>query len=272
MPIYENNNGINRTITTPYQNINGVWQPAKALYTNENGAWKEVWPGGYKVNLYKYGSLVTTLTCSKGSSIQLISVPVDAGDNSHYGWTTSNGATYRNYTPTQVITPTADMNLYAVFAYTGTVYTTTYSQVTSSAYLQRDDPGPQFTFSGALDNIRVNYGGTAYFWATGTYYDQQQQYLRTEDCMQLYGYSPYTNPGVIDSYVAVDNYWLGSVYDSTIYTSNNPYSYYVSAGSTITLCGWRYRWYARLMEVKTITCKYPSGQTSGLGTRYRSTK
>ena len=120
MPIYNNIDGVNKEVSQPYVNIDGAWKEVDSEHTNIDGTWKTVFEKTkkYKINLYRYGELYTTLECAQGSSIQLITVPtVQSDDISHYGWANTSGSTSRNYATTGTITPTADMDLYAVFSY-----------------------------------------------------------------------------------------------------------------------------------------------------------
>lgn len=120
MSIYNNIGGANKEISQPYVNIDGTWKEVDLEYTNIDGTWKKVFEKTkkYKINLYRYGELYTTLECVQGSSIKLITVPtVQSDDVAHYGWANTSGSTSRNYATTGTITPTADMDLYAVFSY-----------------------------------------------------------------------------------------------------------------------------------------------------------
>ena len=122
MSITTNINGVDKTISTPSVNIGGTWKTVSVVCNNIDGVWKQSYPDNtYKINLYVYGKLYDTLYCDKGSKITLPSVStVYEDETAHYGWTTTSGSTSRNYAATASITPTADMNLYAVFSYSVT--------------------------------------------------------------------------------------------------------------------------------------------------------
>lgn len=121
--------GIAKTVVQPEVNIDGTWREVNVVSHNINGTWRESFNRNiYKIKLYRYGVLYDTLSVQKGSSVTLPSVAtVQNDDIAHYGWATNPTATTRNYSATQTITPTGDMNLYAVYSYTATVQTTQYA-------------------------------------------------------------------------------------------------------------------------------------------------
>ena len=160
MSIYNNIDGANKEISQPYVNIDGTWKEVDLEYTNIDGTWKKVFEKTkkYKINLYRYGELYTTLECAQGSSIQLVTVPtVQSDDVAHYGWTRTAGNTSRNYDTTATITPTADMNLYAVFSYTKTTvtYTIDYTRGTGSINLPM---AGTITVGGTVQGVSYNNG------------------------------------------------------------------------------------------------------------------
>lgn len=76
----------------------------------------------FKLNLYKYGSLLNTLSATSQSSSNSFTLPgcaVDSDDTSFYGWTTTSGSTSKQYSQGDSVSVgvTSDMNLYAIFEY-----------------------------------------------------------------------------------------------------------------------------------------------------------
>lgn len=119
MPIQTIIDGIAKTVVQPEVNIDGTWREVNVVSHNINGIWRKSFNRNiYKIKLYRYGVLYDTLSVQKGSSVTLPSVAtVQNDDIDHYGWATNPTATTRNYSATQTITPTGDMNLYAVYSY-----------------------------------------------------------------------------------------------------------------------------------------------------------
>ena len=108
-----------KVIKQPYVCVGGKWCEVTKEAVMVNGEWKTVFEkSGYKIRLYSYGTLVKTLTCGENSPIALEAVPTVYDDDvSHYGWTATAGATTADYGTTEEITPTADMELHAVYSY-----------------------------------------------------------------------------------------------------------------------------------------------------------
>lgn len=155
MSINLNIDGVSKNVISPEVNIDGVWRQVNIVSNNIDGVWKESFNRNvYKVKLYRYGVLYDTLTVLKGSSVQLPSVAnVYDDDIAHYGWTKTAGATSRDYSATAKITPTADMDLYAVFSYEiieTTTLTTTIKSNQSAIHEQ--------TFTFPLDCTAKIYG------------------------------------------------------------------------------------------------------------------
>ena len=163
MGINTNIDGISKTVDTPSVNIGGAWKTVSTVCNNIDGVWKQSYPDAYVINLYIYGELYDTLYVTKGSKITLPSVDtVYEDETEHYGWTTTSGATSRNYAATASITPTADMDLYAVFSYTYTSDTLSYNEG-ATAYGQSDTVKWRSTVSGTC-YIKAGY------WKQGTPY------------------------------------------------------------------------------------------------------
>lgn len=120
MSITVNIGGLQKTVTTPYVNIGGVWKTVNKVENNISGVWKQSYPDAWCVRLYRYGSLYTTLYCTKGSSITLVPTPSEYADDTFYGYSTAYNSVTRTYTGTQVIRPTSDVNLYAIYSFTAT--------------------------------------------------------------------------------------------------------------------------------------------------------
>lgn len=129
MAISVNINGVNKNVVNPETCVDGIWRQVNVVSNNINGVWRESFNRNiYKIKLYRYGVLYDTLSVQKGSSITLPSVTtVQSDDITHYGWATTATATARNYSATQTITPTGNMDLYAVYSYKATVQTTKYA-------------------------------------------------------------------------------------------------------------------------------------------------
>ena len=110
--------------------IDNIVKNVTTIKNNINGVWKESYNSNtYKIKLYRYGVLYDTLSVKKGSSVSLPSVAtVQSTDTAHYGWTKTAGNTTRDYSATQSITPTNNMDLHAVYSYG----ITTASEVTVS--------------------------------------------------------------------------------------------------------------------------------------------
>lgn len=73
--------------------------------------------GTYKIRLYRYGVLWKTIKVTKGSSVKVGACDTAYSDDTFYGWSTEYNSVTSTYTSASSITPTSDINLYAVFSY-----------------------------------------------------------------------------------------------------------------------------------------------------------
>lgn len=69
MPIYCNIDGASKIIAPPAINIDGVWRNGPNIFSNIDGVWRN--GDSISINIYFCGELYTTLTTTKGNSIQL---------------------------------------------------------------------------------------------------------------------------------------------------------------------------------------------------------
>lgn len=159
MPINLNIDGVSKNVISPEVNIDGVWRQVNIVSNNINGVWRESFNRNvYKVKLYRYGVLYDTLSVAKGSSVTLPTVPTVYDDDvAHYGWTKTAGATSRDYSATAKITPTADMDLYAVYSY----YVTEKITATSTYISGSTIPIITIPYSGTFTINRAYYGTSA---------------------------------------------------------------------------------------------------------------
>lgn len=116
MSISVNIGGVNKEVSQPYVDIGGTWKECDTVSNNINGVWKESFSAKakYTINIYRYGSLYRTLSCTEGSSITLPTI--DDG----YGL--SSNSTSKSYSNGQVITPKGNMTLYVLFTRTVKLY------------------------------------------------------------------------------------------------------------------------------------------------------
>ncbi len=149
MAIQVNINGVNKTVTQPKVNIGGTWRTVNRVQNNINGVWKTSFES-FTVKVYRYGSLYQTLTVVKGDSVKLPSLGV--------GFATSSSSTTVSYNSGATITPTGNLNLYAVFQYSIKLYKygTLYQTLTSKSQ--------NSTASFTLPTCTADTGDTFYGW------------------------------------------------------------------------------------------------------------
>lgn len=116
MSINVNINGVNKEVSQPYVDIGGTWKECDTVSNNIDGVWKESFSAKatYTINIYRYGYLYRTLSCTEGSSVTL---PTIAD-----GYSLASNSSSRSYTNGQTITPSGDMNLYVLFTQTVKLY------------------------------------------------------------------------------------------------------------------------------------------------------
>ena len=107
----------------------------------------------YTVKLYKYGTLVKTLTSPSTTSTATVNLPTwEADEGEEFaGWTTVNGGT--SVSSTNSITINSDTNLYAVFKYTHYEKEYTSTGTTTEASSKN---GASFTIKDAVPNTSWN--------------------------------------------------------------------------------------------------------------------
>ena len=209
MSITVNIDGVDKIVDTPSVNIGGIWRTVSTVCNNIDGIWKQSYPDAYAINLYVYGELYDTLYCTKGSKITLPSVStVYEDETAHYGWTTTSGSTSRNYAATASITPTSDMNLYAVFSYSVT------SEGTKSALSSNTEQSITITLSGTMTVTNTSY---SYNYSSGS--SARSLTRHTDNYLKINGTSKNLPTGYND---------YGTI------TGNISYTYTVSVGDVIT--------------------------------------
>lgn len=257
MAIYNNIDGVNKEVSQPYVNIDGAWKEVDLEYTNIDGTWKTVFEKTkkYKINLYRYGELYTTLECAQGSSIQLITVPtVQSDDIDHYGWTKTEGSTSRNYATTATITPTADMNLYAVFSYTKTTVTYTIDYTMNRNIITLPMAGT-ITVGGVVQGMGYNNG--------------VQHPIMAPIKLNSNGITPYCQVGT--SYVSGTGSGTFGNLPSLNYPIYKVGTKEITAGTKITMLGKTESYgdsYNGHVSNHYVAVQYPSG--TGTATAYRS--
>lgn len=150
MAIYANIDGTEKSVKQPYINIDGVWKEVESEYTNIEGTWKPVFESKetYTINIYKYGALHETLTCTEGDSIKLPSIGS--------GYAIRPSSTAINYSNGATITPTSNMDLYTVFTY----YVYLYKYGSSYQTLSAKSQGSTAVFT--LPSASVDSGDNAF--------------------------------------------------------------------------------------------------------------
>lgn len=99
----------------PKINIDGVFKTPSSGKVNINNVYKQFYPEEtYSIKIYRYGNLVDTLNCEKGSSIVLPSIGS--------GFAISNSTNNITYSGGEEITPTQNLNLYVVNQFTLNFY------------------------------------------------------------------------------------------------------------------------------------------------------
>lgn len=136
MAISVNIDGVTREVSKPSVCIGGVWRDVTSVKNNIDGVWRECFSTNvYTINMYRYGELWKTVTVLEGESVTLDECDTFYDDDTFYGWSKGAGSIVISYTSGSIITPTTDLNLYAVFSYIGESTNTVSlsSRVTSSA-------------------------------------------------------------------------------------------------------------------------------------------
>lgn len=146
-----------KTVKQPYVAVDGNWRSVKKESVMVGGEWKTVWEKKttYTINIYRYGTLYQTLTCTEGDSIKLPSIGS--------GYAIRPSSTAINYSNGKTITPTSNMDLYTVFTYYVYLYKYGSSYETLSASSQ--DSTAVFT----LPSASVDSGDNAFYgWAVSS--------------------------------------------------------------------------------------------------------
>lgn len=248
MSITVNIDGVDKIVDTPSVNIGGIWRTVSTVCNNIDGIWKQSYPDAYAINLYVYGELYDTLYCTKGSKITLPSVStVYEDETAHYGWTTTEGSTSRNYAATASITPTADMNLYAVFSYSVTSEGSASISTGSSSSI-------------SVASAKTDYAGTAYV-----------SIYRRQSGMSLGTSINNTNSLTLNTDGSVPYVKIGGTYLSLsgIYGYNSQgYAVSVGKGVTISCSSPAYESHSSYTNYWHVGVRYPAYVTT---TKYRST-
>lgn len=106
MSIYNNINGVYKTVNNTKVNIDGTWRGVSSSSNNIGGIWKS--NKAYHVYIYRNGQLYQTLECAPGKSVTLPSL--DSGYTNDINGTT---ITYNNGTQ---INLTRDIKVYSLKA------------------------------------------------------------------------------------------------------------------------------------------------------------
>ncbi len=175
----------NKTVKQPYVAVNGEWKNVSTEYAMVNGSWKEVFSGkeNYTVNIYRYGSLYQTLSVTEGESVTLPSLGV--------GFATASGSATTAYNSGATITPTGNINLYAVLSYSIKLYKygSLYRTLTSKSQSSK----ASFT----LPTCTVSSGDDAFYGWTKTSGDVSKDYdanqTITSSGTSLYAVFSYTS-------------------------------------------------------------------------------
>lgn len=245
MSISVNIGGVNKEVSQPYVDIGGTWKECATVSNNIDGVWKESFSAKatYTINIYRYGSLYRTLSCTEGSSVAL---PTIAD-----GYSLASNSSSRSYTNGQTITPSGDMNLYVLFTYRvqlynyGTLYKTL-SEISTST---------SATFS--LPTVTPNSADNAFYgWTTksgGTtkdYNGGSKVYLSSTSLYAVFSYYEYTGQSAA-TVTGQTNTNSGDVQTLTLSLSN------VMPNSSYTL-------HTEIMTPKQIVdgTKYSVGYTS----------
>lgn len=216
MAINVNVNGMNKNVISPEVYVDGTWRQVNVVKNNINGIWRESYNRNvYKIKLYRYGVLYDTLSVNKGSSIVLPSVPiVQSDDVAHYGWTTTAGSTTRNYSPTATITPTSNMDLFAVFSYN--IESEEMSTATATGYSTGADS----------TTVTVAWDGTAKIYAYTTHV-RVDHYNGNNTTTNTGGFALSSSSDVT---VTINNTYVTGTVSDTAYVTRD-----VKAGDQITI-------------------------------------
>ena len=227
MAIQVNIDGINKTVTQPQVNIDGTWKTVSKVQNNIDGVWKTSFQF-FTVKIYRYGSLYQTLKVAQGNSVRLPSLGS--------GFATSSGSTATSYSSGATITPTSNMNLYAVFSYNVKIYSkgsliktlTSNSQSTSASFTL---PSYGIGYTTSSSGTTVSYNNGANVTTSGlTLYALYQYSVKLYQYGSLYTTLTSNSTGSTGSFTLPSN---GIGYASS--SSSTTVSY--NNGSTISSAG-----------------------------------
>lgn len=136
MAISVNIDGVMREVTKPFVCIDGVWRDVTGVKNNIDGVWRESFNTNvYTINVYRYGELYKTYKVLEGDSITLGECETLYDDDTFEGYSKSSASTTRFYLGSSKITPTSDLDLYAVFSYQAeSDYSTTVGSDTTQTF------------------------------------------------------------------------------------------------------------------------------------------
>ena len=198
MPIRVKTNGAQHTVTRPYVKVSGSWRSVNKVQNKISGSWRTSFEYITYYNLYFYeeGSLVSTKTVQKGSSIilptisEIIQTEIPGGGDSKTtvdtaGWyssgssskpTTSGSSNFATYSEGATITPTGNMYFHAVYKYTTTTSGTT-TEKGEQKTVESSHPSDWTGWNKVTESVSVSdaYPGSSY--SVVRYYKLPSQYL-----------------------------------------------------------------------------------------------